>query len=172
MSVRSWLTNCFVRLTPPSRAFVLRAVLWNFAGNRISLSARLVSSVRIIGPVVEVGDDSFIGHETMLTGAVSSSITIGSCCDIAPRVLLVTGSHEIDPVGKHSAGEGIAKNIVIKDGVWIGAGSTILGGVTIGEKAVIGAGSIVTKDIPPYTIAYGCPCKPQRNLMPEGVESK
>lgn len=164
MSVRSWLANCISRLTPPTRAYGFRAALWNFAGNRISPSARLVSSVRILGPKVEVGDDSFIGHETMFAGAVSSSIIIGSFCDIAPRVLLVTGSHEIDPVGKHSAGEGIAKDIVIQDGVWIGAGCTILGGVTIGEKAVIGAGSVVTKDIPPYTISYGCPCKPQRKL--------
>jgi len=144
--------------------FGLRAVLWNLAGNRISPSARLVSSVRIIGLRVEVGHDSFIGYETMLAGATYSSITIGACCDIAPRVLLITGTHEIDPVGAHSAGRGLARDIHVEDGVWIGAGCIVLGGVTIGKKAVIGAGSIVTRDIPPYTIAFGAPCKALRKI--------
>lgn len=133
-------------------------------GHKISSSARLVSSVRIIGPKVEVGHDTYIGHETMLTGAVCSIISIGEYCDIAPRVLLITGSHEIDPVGAHSAGRGISRNICIQDGVWIGAGCIILGGVTIGKKAVIGAGSVVTKDIPPYMIAFGTPCKAIRGI--------
>jgi acetyltransferase-like isoleucine patch superfamily enzyme len=59
-----------------------------------------------------------------------------------------------------SAGNNIGLDITIKDGVWVGFGTLILPGVTIGEKAIIGAGSVVTKDIPAYTIAVGIPCKP------------
>ena len=54
--------------------------------------------------------------------------------------------------------------IVIEDGAWIGAGAIILPGITIGEYAVIGAGSVVTKDIPAYTIAAGNPCKLIRKI--------
>jgi maltose O-acetyltransferase len=59
-----------------------------------------------------------------------------------------------------SAGQGISKNIIIEDGVWIGANTTIIGGVTIGKKSIIAAGSLVNRDIPAYTIAAGSPCKP------------
>ena len=87
-------------------------------------------------------------------------ITIGSNRDISSNVIITTGTHEIDMQGQNSAGLGISKPIFIGNGVWIGIGSIILPGVRIGEKAVIGAGSVVNKDIPPFTIAVGNPCKP------------
>jgi maltose O-acetyltransferase len=69
--------------------------------------------------------------------------------------------------GHHSAGEGIGKPVWIQDGVWIGANSTILPGVTIGCKTVIGAGSVVVHDIPAFCIAVGNPCKPIKKWSPE-----
>lgn len=63
-------------------------------------------------------------------------------------------------IGKNSAGPESGGDVIIEDGVWIGANSTILPGVRIGEKSVIGAGSVVLKDIPPFCIAFGNPCKP------------
>jgi acetyltransferase-like isoleucine patch superfamily enzyme len=65
-----------------------------------------------------------------------------------------------------SAGEGIGKNIIIEDGVWIGFGAIILPGVRIGYKSIIGAGAIVSKDIPPNSIAAGNPCKIIREYDP------
>ena len=60
-----------------------------------------------------------------------------------------------------------ARPIVVGDNVWIGAGAKILPGVTIGSNSVIGAGSIVTKDIPEGVLAFGNPCRVQRRLTPE-----
>jgi maltose O-acetyltransferase len=62
--------------------------------------------------------------------------------------------------GPHTAGAGRADPVKIEDGVWIGAGSIILGGVTVGRKSVIAAGSVVNKNIPPSVIAAGVPCRP------------
>lgn len=84
--------------------------------------------------------------------------------DIGPRVTLVTGTHRIDPTGLRSAGDGYAKDITIEDGAWIGAGSIIIGGCTIGKKSVVGAGSVIVSDIPAETIAVGNPCKPIKRL--------
>jgi len=69
------------------------------------------------------------------------------------------GSHEIAIESERSAGIGFSKSIIIDDGVWIGFGATVLPGVKIGKNSIIGAGSIVNKTIPPYTIAAGNPCK-------------
>jgi maltose O-acetyltransferase len=87
-------------------------------------------------------------------------IEIGSFVDIAPRVTIINGTHEIDMVGVHTAGIGKCLPIKIENGVWLGAGSIILPGVTIGEKAMIGAGSVVSNDIPSYTLSVGVPCRP------------
>ena len=60
-------------------------------------------------------------------------------------------------IGNHTAGEGFYKDIIINDGVWIGMNSIILPGVTIGKKAVVAAGSVVTKNVPDYCIVAGNP---------------
>jgi maltose O-acetyltransferase len=120
---------------------------------------RIASSVRIYGDLrLNLGDDAFLGHDVLIAGG-RSHVTIGDCVDIGPRVSLLTGTHETDMLGRHSAGAGYSRDIVIEDGAWIGAGSTILGGVTIGRKAVIAAGSVVTRDVPPFTLAAGVPCR-------------
>jgi maltose O-acetyltransferase len=140
--------------------FGLKAWLYRWSGLNVHRACRIVSSARFVGPfALEAGADTHIGHDVMIIGG-SSRIRIGDCVDIAPRVLIVSGTHEIDMTGSHSAGVGVSKNITIEDGVWIGAHATILGGVTIGKKAIIGAGSVVSRDIPPYVVAVGNPCKP------------
>lgn len=162
MSIRQRFCNTAVSLLPSTRAFRLKAWLFRQAGMQISTSARIISTVKIWGTIsLSVGDDCFIGHEVLIGGG-DSQITIGKHVDIAPRVSILSGTHEVDMVGKHSAGAGYSQDITIEDGVWIGAGSTILAGVTIGRKAIIAAGSTVTQDIPAYTLAAGTPCRPKK----------
>ena len=86
--------------------------------------------------------------------------------DIGDRVLLgygcqiISGNHKIPDGRGRIFGSGYVRSpIVIKNDSWIGANSVILAGVTIGEGAIVAAGSIVNKDIPPYTIAGGVPAK-------------
>jgi len=154
-----FLANRITRLLPTSRCFQLKASLYRSAGYQVSRSCRIISSAQIWGNCqVTIGDDTFIGHDVLITGG-ESRIEIGRFVDIGPRVCIVMGTHIIDMHGPHSAGAGDSKDIVIEDGVWIGANSTILGGVRLGRKCVIGAGSVVNRDIPPFTMAFGVPCR-------------
>lgn len=88
----------------------------------------------------------------------TSPVNIGNMVFIAPNCVIACSGHAIDPV-QRGEGIGTSKPITIKDNVWIGASSTVIGGVTIGENSIIAAGSVVTKDIPANVIAGGVPCK-------------
>jgi len=128
------------------------------------------SSIKIMGCFkLKIGNKTYIGHDTIFTGGYST-IIIGSYCDISSRVSFVTGSHEVDMSNQRSAGAGYSKDIIIGNGVWIGYSAIILPGIKIGDKAIIGAGSVVTKDIPAYSIAVGNPCKVIRQFDSTGKE--
>jgi maltose O-acetyltransferase len=162
MSLRQYLGNALIGVLPPTRAYALKRLLLRRMGVNAGRNVRVASSVRVYGDLqLSVGNDTFLGHDVLIAGG-RSRVMIGDCVDIAPRVSILTGTHKMDMLGPHSAGAGCSRDIVIEDGVWIGAGSTILGGVTIGRKAVIAAGSTVTHDIPPYTLAAGAPCRPKK----------
>lgn len=88
----------------------------------------------------------------------SNIITIGHCTLIGPGCSLICTNHSIDPAERLN---GIFNDrpITIGENVWLGANVTVLPGVTIGDRAVIGAGSVVTHDIPADSIAVGNPCR-------------
>jgi maltose O-acetyltransferase len=154
------LVNLFFSITPLTRWYGMRSSLLRFAGVECHSTARIVSSCRIVTLNVSIGDDTFIGHQVLISGNETAKITIGNNVDIAPRVVILSGTHEIDMQGGHSAGKGKGAPVWIQDGVWIGANSTVVPGVTIGQKSIIGAGSVVVTDIPPFCVAVGNPCKP------------
>jgi len=152
-------------LLPKTRLYGIKTKLLYFAGYTINNTARLVSTVEIFGPKnVYIGEDTFIGHDVLITGSRNSTISIGNFVDIAPKVIINTGSHEIDMKGKHTAGLGISKDIMIKDGVWIGMGAIILPGVTIGKKSIVAAGAVVVSDVPPYSMVAGNPAKVKKQF--------
>lgn len=93
----------------------------------------------------------------------TSPVSIGANAFIAPGVCIACAGHSIDPV-QRSMGVGTSAPITIEDNVWIGANATICGGVTIGEVSVIGAGSVVTKDVPAGVVAAGNPCRVLRPI--------
>ncbi len=156
-----YFISFIIRMLPVSRFFKLKNTLFNIAGLKIDMSARIYSNVKIYGNgILKIGKDTFIGHESIIISCSPAKIEIGNFVDIAPRVYIGTGSHEINPESNHIAGKGKSLSIAIGDGAWIGANSTILPGITIGEKVVIAAGSVVNNDIPSYTIAAGIPAKP------------
>ncbi|RKF19988.1 sugar O-acetyltransferase [Alginatibacterium sediminis] len=98
-----------------------------------------------------------------LTLVDDTHIYIGDFVMIGPNVTLATAGHPIDPQMREQVAQ-FNLPITIANNVWIGANSVVLPGVNIGENTVIGAGSIVTKDIPANVVAYGNPCKVQRNI--------
>ena len=154
------LMNLLFNIMPLTRCYGLRARMLRLAGVDCALTARIIASARIVMTNISIGQDTFIGHQALITGDHDSTIIIGSNVDIAPRVVILSGTHELDMVSDHTAGKGAGGEVCIQDGVWIGANSTILPGVTIGRKSVIGAGSVVTRDIPPLCVAAGNPCRP------------
>lgn len=87
-----------------------------------------------------------------------SPVTIGDNVKFGPNVHLYTATHSLN-AEKRSTSIEASKPITIKDDVWLGGGVIINPGVTIGHRAVIGSGSVVTKDIPDDALAYGNPCK-------------
>ena len=88
----------------------------------------------------------------------TSPVNIGAGAFIAPGVCLACSGHAVDP-GQRSQGIGTSAPITLEENVWIGANATVCGGVTIGADSVIGAGSVVTHDIPAGVIAAGVPCR-------------
>lgn len=103
-----------------------------------------------------VGDNFFLNVNGKLMD--SGKITIGNNVFIAPNVCIITEEHAMD-VEQRIQGLEYTHPVTIGDNVWICAGALVLPGVTIGEGSVIGAGSVVTKDIPAHCLAVGNPCK-------------
>lgn len=108
-----------------------------------------------------VGDNFFLNVNCRLMD--SGKITIGNNVFIAPNVSIVTEEHAMD-VEQRLAGLEYTHPVTIGDNVWICTGAIVLPGVTIGSNSVIGAGSVVTKDIPPNSLAVGNPCRVIRSL--------
>lgn len=108
-----------------------------------------------------VGDNVFLNVNCKLMD--SGKITIGNNVFIAPDVCIITEKHAMD-VEQRLAGLEYTSPVTINDNVWICTGAIVLPGVTIGANSVIGAGSVVTKDIPPNKLAVGNPCKVIRTL--------
>lgn len=161
-TVKRYVVQRISQICPSTRLFRIRNKLYRWGEIDIANGARVVSSTSFVGNGnIHIGPDSFLGHECLLVAA-GAPIFIGASVDIGPRVYIGTGSHEIDMLGQHSAGRGTSAPVVIEDGVWVGAGSIILPGVRVGRKTVIAAGSVVTRDVPEFSLAAGVPCRVRR----------
>jgi maltose O-acetyltransferase len=133
-------------------------------GYCVAGSARVYSSVTIMGDIrVSIGSRTFIGHQTLITGG-GGEIKIESDCDISDRVAIFCGTHEIAVTGPRVAGRGIGKDVTVGAGVWIGLGALILPGVSIGSRALIAAGTVVHRNVPPNCIVGGNPMRIIRAL--------
>jgi galactoside O-acetyltransferase len=113
------------------------------------------------GAHVHLGDNFYANFN--LTLVDDEHIYIGDNVMIAPNVVIATASHPIYPTLR-TTGAQFNLPVHIGNRVWIGAGAIILPGVTIGDDTVIGAGSVVTKDIPSGVVAVGNPCKVMRPI--------
>lgn len=138
--LKRWARNCFF---PGMRITLLR-----WCGYRI-------------GEQVYIADDLLIAEELEDRG----NLTLGDRVSIAPRVTFVLSSHPNDSRIRPFAPVARAP-IVVEADVWLGAGVVVLPGVTIGRGAIVGANSVVTKNVPPLTVVGGIPAKELRTLQP------
>lgn len=111
------------------------------------------------GRFISIGKRVFINHACSFLDL--GGITIEDDVLIAPRVNITTENHPTDPADRKSL---ILKPVVIKRNAWIGAGATILPGVTVGENAIVAAGAVVSKDVPANTIVGGIPARHLKNI--------
>lgn len=110
---------------------------------------------------ITVGENFYMNHNcVILDGA---KVELGDNVFIAPNCGFYTAGHPID-VEQRNSGLEYTKPIKVGSNVWIGGNVVVLPGVTIGDNVTIGAGSVVTKDIPSNVIAYGNPCKVAKNI--------
>lgn len=110
---------------------------------------------------IEIGENFFMNMDcVILDGA---KVKFGDNVFVAPQCGFYTAGHPLD-VAKRTAGLEYALPITIGNNVWIGAHVSVLPGVSIGDNTVIGAGSVITKDIPANVLAYGNPCRVIREI--------
>lgn len=110
------------------------------------------------GCLIEIGEGTAINPYTCIHGP--GQIKIGKDCLIASHTGIYANNHVFADPNRNIKDQGLTcKGIVIGDDCWLGAGVKVLDGVTIGRGCVIGAGAVVTKDIPPYSVAVGVPAK-------------
>lgn len=140
----------------PVRHFLYRVFLRVRIGRNSSLAMNCFVTGYATRCVIEIGDNTVINRRCYLDGR--ESIRIGNNVNISPEVYILTLQH--DPYSPSFACKG--GPVVIDDHVWIGLRAIILPGVHIGEGAVIAAGSVVNRDVRPYTIVAGVPAVPKR----------
>ena len=124
---------------------------------------------------ITIGNDVYIGPHALFL-CTESQIFIGNKVLFGPHVTIIGGDHRITDVGrfiydvldKHPEDD---QDVHIEDDVWIGTNTTLLEGVTVGRGAVVAAGALVTKDVPPYAIVGGVPAKVLKyRFTPEQIQ--
>ena len=116
-----------------------------------------------VGPVI-IGDRTKIG----LSNTIIGPVTIGNDIRLAQNITLSGLNHNYEDVSMPIHVQGVSTApIVIEDETWIGANVVVVAGVTIGKHSIVAAGSIVTKDIPPYSVAVGNPARVLKKYNPE-----
>ena len=161
MQEASYVTKeLLVRMNNSANPVEIREILGQITGSEIEESTALFTPLYInYGKHIKIGKGVFINFNCTFLGL--GGITIEDGVLIGPNVNLLSEGHPISPEDRHSL---IPKPIHIKKNAWIGAGATILQGVTIGENAIVSAGAVVSKDVPDNTIAGGIPAKIIKNI--------
>jgi maltose O-acetyltransferase len=166
--VHPWflLINLIIHLIPRyvgarTRTHILRAAGLNIGRSTVIMGTPHMHGGGNIRDRLRIGE-----HVTMNTDCffdLNAPITIGNRVAIGHEVMLLTTSHEIGDSDQR-AGATFSAPVTIQDGTWLGARCIVLPGVTVGRGSVVGAGSVVTKDVPPNTLVGGVPAKVIRSI--------
>lgn len=113
------------------------------------------------GTAISIGAGTFVNYDCVMLDP--APITIGAACQIATRVQLLTATHPVDPEARRGGWE-YARPITIGDNVWLGGGGIVSPGVTTGADTVVGAGAVVTRDLPSGVVAFGAPARVHRRI--------
>jgi acetyltransferase-like isoleucine patch superfamily enzyme len=148
------------------RMFVARVIVW-LAKPRLDevIDARRMWAPLVYGDAANLTIDpsAIIGNATL--NVLSGTITIGPYALFGQNVLLAAATHNPDLLGKQRIHTpSYDRDIVVEEGAWIASNATVMGPCRIGAHAVVAAGSVVTHDVPPYTLVAGVPARPIREV--------
>ena len=115
----------------------------------------------VYGQNIFIGEEVYLNFQCVILDC--GLVQIGNRVMIGPAVQIYTAAHLLQAEGRNQGLE-IAKPVTIKDSVWIGGGAILLPGVTVGEKAVIGAGAVVSRDVAPNSVVVGNPARVVREI--------
>ena len=113
------------------------------------------------GTGVSIGARTFLNYDCLMLDV--APVTVGADCQVASRVQFITATHPIDPQVRRIGWE-TAKPITVGDNVWLSSGVILCPGVTIGDDTVVGAGAVVTRDLPAGVVAMGVPARAVREI--------
>ena len=164
--------NYFKRVACKSLCYKYNSISPNMVGLRIELLKKILGETKSIflieqpfmcdyGSNIKIGENFYANHNLMILDV--DKVVFGDNVLVGPNCSFFTSVHPIE-ADLRIKGFGSSKPITVGDNVWICGNVTVLPGVNIGENSIIGAGSIVCKDIPANVIAVGNPCKVIRNL--------
>ena len=159
------VVSCTIRLCVQMNATAtdvdqVRSQLSAITGTEIDQSTVIFPPFHTnFGLFIRLGKNVFINHACSFLDI--GGITIEDDVQIGPRVNLTSENHPLDPGDRKTV---IPRAIVIKRNAWIGAGATILPGVTIGENAIVAAGAVVSRDVLPNTVVAGVPATVVKTL--------
>ena len=149
-----------LKLNNSSAPGEIKKLLSQITGSEIDESVAVFTPLYInYGKHTKIGKNVFINFDCVFLDL--GGITIEDNVLIAPKVSLLSEGHPVSPNERQSLVPG---HIYIKKNAWIGAGATILPGVTVGENAVVAAGAVVSKDVPANTVVGGIPAKHIKNI--------
>lgn len=145
----------------------VHAYMKRILGKPLDASTTVIPPLYIdYGMPVNIGKRCFIQQCCTFFGR--GGITVGDDVFIGPKVNIITINHDPDPDNRSAT---YGRRIVIEDKMWIGIGATILPGVRLGRGCIVGAGSVVTKDVPPMTIVAGNPAKTIKKIIHSNKQS-
>jgi maltose O-acetyltransferase len=143
------------------RAQVLRSMGFVIGRGTLLWDTPLLVGVKNLHTKIRMGENCLVSIGTYWD--LAGSILIGNHVGISPGSMFLTGTHNIGN-WNNRVGQMEPRPILVSNGVWLGARCTVMPGVTIGEGAVIGAGALVTRDVPAHTVVVGVPARVIREL--------
>jgi maltose O-acetyltransferase len=168
LSLRLSLTRALLSPLPPNVGTRVRVQVMRMAGFRIGRGTMFWGMPIIVG-TGSVVDKLSIGEGCWLNVGcyleLGDEIRIGNDVSFGPETMILTSTHDTRAgTTARRAVEVSRKPVVIKDGAWLGARCTILPGVTVGEGAIVAAGAVVHRDVPPNTLVAGVPARVVKEL--------
>ncbi len=153
-------TQLLIELNATADTDKVRRLWGEISGEPLDPSTKIQVPVYVnIGKFTRIGKNVYINHLCSMLDM--GTITIGDNVLIGPKVNILSEEHPVNPAERKAL---MVQPVVIKKGAWIGAGATILPGVTVGMNSIVAAGAVVKTDVPDNTVVGGIPAKVIRNI--------